>query len=85
MSSDGAGEKISLSVHTTLGIIFFAHIGVLHLLDFSDGTSVTEMCRQREVPFWVMNVLMPLSTCMGSRPGLRVIKVMRPEFSAHVS
>ena len=65
-----------------LGIIFFALMGVLHLLDFSDGTSVTGMCRQREVPFRVMNVLMPLSTCMGSRPGLRVVKVMRPEFSA---
>ena len=84
MSSDGAGEKISPSVHTTLGIIFFAHKGVLHLLDFSDGTSVTGMCRQREVPFRVMNVLMPLSTCMGSRPGLRVVKVMRPRFSARV-
>ena len=67
-----------------LGIIFFAHMGVLHLLDFSDGTSVTGMCRQREVPFRVMNVLMPLSTCMGSRPGLRVVKVMRPEFSVCV-
>ena len=64
-----------------LGIIFFALMGVLHLLDFSDGTSV-RMCRQGEVPFWVMNVLMPLSTCMGSRPGLRVVKVMRPDFSA---
>ena len=64
-----------------IGIIFFAHMGVLHLLDFSDGTSGIGMCRQREVPFRVMNVLMPLSTCMGSRPGLRVIKVMRPEFS----
>ena len=84
MSSDGAGEKISPSVQTTLGIIFFAHMGVLHLLDFSDGTSVTGMCRQGEVPFWVMNVLMPLSTCMGSRPGLRVVKVMRPEFSVCV-
>ena len=80
MSSDGAGEKMSPSVHATLGIIFFAHEGVLHLLDFSDGTSVTGMCRQREVLFRVMNVLMPLSTCMGSRPGLRVVKVMRPEF-----
>ena len=65
-----------------LGIIFFAHMGVLHLLDFSDGTSVTGMCRQKEVPFRVMNVLMPLSMCMGSRPGLRVVKVMRPKFSA---
>ena len=60
------------------------NMGVLHLLDFSDGTSVTGMCRQGEVPFWVMNMLMPLSTCMGSRPGLRVIKVTRPEFSARV-
>ena len=65
-----------------LGIIFFTHMGVLHLLDFSDGTSVTGMCQQGEVPFRMMNVLMPLSTCMGSRPGLRVVKVMRPEFSA---
>ena len=81
MSSNGAGEKISPSIHTTLGIIFFAHMGVLHVLDFSDGTLVTGICRQREVPFWVMNVLMPLSTCMGSRPGLRVVKVMRPDFS----
>ena len=80
----GAGEKISPLVHTTLGIIFFTHMGVLHLLDFSDGTLVTGMCQQREVPFQVMNMLMPLSTCMGSRPGLRVVKVMRPEFSAHV-
>ena len=24
------------------------------------------------------------STCMGSRPGLRVVKVLRPEFSARV-
>ena len=71
---------ISPSIHTTLGIIFFAHMGVLHLLDFSDGTSVTGMCQQREVLFQVMNVLMPLSTCMGSRPELRVVKVMRPEF-----
>ena len=55
-------------------------MGVLHLLDFSDGTSVTGMCRQKEVPFRVMNVLMPLSMCMGSKPGLRVVKVMRPEF-----
>ena len=62
-----------------LGIIFFALMGVLHLLDFSDGTSVTGMCRQGEVPFRVMNALMPLSTCMGSRPGLRVVKVMRPD------
>ena len=84
MSSDGAGEKISPSVHTTLGIIFFAHMGVLHLLDFSDGTSVTGMCRQEEVPFRMMNVLMPLSTSMGSRPGLRVVKVMRPDFSVCV-
>ena len=75
---------MSPSVHTTLGIIFFAHIGVLHLLDFSDGTSVAGMCRQGEVPFRVMNVLMPLSTCMGSRPGLRVVKVMRPEFRVRV-
>ena len=67
-----------------LGIIFFALMGVLHLLDFSDGTSVTGMCRPREVPFWVMNVLMPLSMCMGPRPGLRVVKVMRPEFSVRV-
>ena len=67
-----------------LGIIFFALLGVLHLLDFSDGTSVTGMCRQGEVPFRVMNVLMPLSTCMGSRPGLRVIKVMRPIFSVRM-
>ena len=67
-----------------LGTIFFAHMGVLHLLDFSDGTLVTGMCQQGEVPFRVMNVLMPLSTCMGSRPGLRVVKVMRPKFSAHV-
>ena len=84
MSSDGAGEKISPSVHTTLGIIFFAHMGVLHLLDFSDGTSVTGMCQQREVPFRMMNVLMPLSMCMGSRPGLGVVKVMRPGFSARM-
>ena len=28
MSSDGAGEKILLLVHATLGIIFFAHKGV---------------------------------------------------------
>ena len=84
MSSDGAREKISPSVHTTLGIIFFAHMGVLHLLDFSDGTLVTGMCRQGEVPFWVMNMLMPLSTCMGSRLGLRVVKVMRPKFSVRV-
>ena len=62
-----------------LGIIFFALMGVLHLLDFSDGTSVTGMLRQREVPFRMMNVLMPLSTCMGSRPGLRVVKVIRPK------
>ena len=55
-------------------------MGVLHLLDFSDGTLVTGMCRQGEVPFRVMNVLMPLSTCMGSKPGLRVVKVMGPEF-----
>ena len=75
---------MSLSVHTTLGIIFFAHKGVLHLLDFSDGTSVTGMCRQREVLFRVMNMLMPLSTCMGSRPGLRVVKVMRPKFSVRM-
>ena len=67
-----------------LGSIFFALMGVLHLLDFSDGTSVTGMYRQGEVLFQVMNVLMPLSTCMGSRPGLRVVKVMRPEFSARV-
>ena len=67
-----------------LGIIFFALMGVLHLLDFSDGTSVAGMCRQREVPFRVMNMLMSLSTCMGSRPGLRVVKVMRPEFSVRV-
>ena len=84
MSSDGASEKMSPSVHATLGIIFFAHIGVLHLLNFSDGTLVTRMCQQREVPFQMMNVLMPLSTCMGSRPGLRVVKVMRPEFSVRV-
>ena len=57
---------------------------VLHLLDFSDGSSVTGMCQQGEVPFRVMNVLMPLSTCMGSRPGLRVIKVRRPKFSVRV-
>ena len=63
-----------------IGIIFFVHMGVLHLLDFSDGTSVTGMHRQGEVPFRMMNVLMPLSTCMGSRPGLRVVKVMRPKF-----
>ena len=84
MSNDGAGEKISPSVHVMLGIIFFARKGVLHLLDFSDGTSVTGMRRQREVPFQMMNVLMPLSTCMGPRPGLRVVKVMRPGFSARV-
>ena len=84
MSSDGAGEKILPLVHTTLGIIFFAHMGVLHLLDFSDGTSVTGMCRQREILFRMMNVLMPLSMCIGSRPGLRVVKVMRPDVSARV-
>ena len=59
-------------------------MGVLHLLDFSDGSSVAGMCRQGEVLFRVMNMLMPLSTCMGSRPGLRVVKVMRPKFSARV-
>ena len=72
------------SVHAMLGIIFFAHMGVLHLLDFSDGTSVTEMCQEEEVLFRVMNMLMPLSTCMRSRPGLRVVKVMRSEFRVRV-
>ena len=71
-------------VHTMLGIIFFAHMGVLHLLDFSDGTPVTGMCQQREVLLRMVNMLMPLSMCMGSRPGLRVVKVMRPDFSVRV-
>ena len=84
MTSDGVGEMILLSVHTTLGIIFFAHMGVLHLLDFSDGTSVTGMLRTKETPFWVMIVLMPLPTCRGSRSGLRVVKVMRPNFGARM-
>ena len=71
---------MSLSVQTTLGIIFFAHMGVLHLLGFSDGTSVTRMLRTKEAPFRVMIVLMPRSTCRGSRSGFRVVKVMRPDF-----
>ena len=65
-----------------LGIIFFAHMGVLHLLDFSDGTSVTGMCRQGEVPFRMMSVVDATFHVYGSRPGLRVVKVMRPKFSA---
>ena len=75
---------ISPSVHTTLGIIFFAPMGVLHLLGFSDGTSVTVMFQTKETLFWVMIVLMPLPTCRGSRSGLKVVKVMRPGFRAHV-
>ena len=59
-------------------------MGVLHLLDFSDGTLVTGICQQGEVPFRVMNMLMPLFTCMGSRPGLRAVKVMGPIYSVHV-
>ena len=68
------------SVQTMLGIIFFAHMGVLHLLGFSDGTLVTGMLRTKENPFRVMIVLMPCSTCRGSRSGFRVVKVMRPKF-----
>ena len=75
---------MSPSVQTTLGIIFFAHMGVLHLLDFSDGTSVTGVLRTKEVPFRVMIVLMPRSTCRGSRSGFKVVKVMRPVFGARV-
>ena len=78
-----SGESLR-TFYQMIGIIFFAHMGVLHLLDFSDGTLVTGMRRPGKVPLWMMNVLMPLSTCMGSRPGLRVVKVMRPKFSVRV-
>ena len=67
---------MSLSVHTTLGIIFFAHMGVLHLLDFSDRTSGTGMCRQGEVPFQVMNVrLLTLNYARGMCRRERGVKV----------
>ena len=84
LALEGRSGEFPRTFYQMIGIIFFVHMGVLHLLDFSDGTSVTGMCRQGEVPFRVMNVLMPLSMCMGSRPGLRVVKVMRPEFSARM-
>ena len=84
LALEGRSGEFLRTFYQMIGIIFFAHMGVLHLLVFSDGISVTGIFRQREVPFRMMNVLMPLSTCMGSRPGLRVVKVMRPEFSVRV-
>ena len=35
-------ENLLHTFYQMLGIIFFALMGVLHLLDFSDGTSVTD-------------------------------------------
>ena len=67
-----------------LGIIFFTHMGLL----CSPGTICQNAQRlvgsDKVIPTFGDDGVISRSTCMGSRLGLRVVKVMRPEFSARV-
>ena len=66
-----------------LGIIFFTHMGLLR----SPGTICQNTRRfvgpDKVIPTFGGDGVISRSTCMESRPGLRVVKVMRPKFSAH--
>ena len=67
-----------------LGIIFFTHMGLLR----NPGTSCQNTRRfvgsDKVIPTFGDDGVTSRSTCMGSRLGVRVVKVMRPGFSAHV-
>ena len=59
-------------------------MGLLH----SPGTISQNTWRfvgsDKAIPTFGDDGVISRSTCMGSKPGLRVVKVMRPKFSARV-
>ena len=61
-----------------LGIIFFIHMGLLRSPRIICQNTRRFVGSDKVIPTFGDDGVISRSTCMGSRPGLRVVKVMRP-------